>query len=117
MSTVTLPRAGITPIGHLDPATGKVFLDPDWAKGFDQLVQRTGGTTSSTITDLSVSAFEDAGVAEQQAQLHSLDQTYGQVPLAITFHPGSDASSMAELQARVDALEAAVRALQQGAQA
>jgi hypothetical protein len=118
MSIVTLPRAGVTPIGYLDASTGKVFLDPDWARGFDQLVRRTGGVTATATTmDLSVSAFEGGRIPEQQAQLQALEQARLQEPRFVETPLANDVPSTAELQARVDALETAIRALQQGAQA
>ncbi len=116
MSTVTLPRAGITPIGYLDIRGEKVpvWLDQDWARGFDQLVVRTGGVTSNTITEINIAAFEDAGIPEQQAEIYTIDQAHGQLPPVVMLPAMDDVSSIAELQARVDRLETMIQALQQG---
>lgn len=131
MSVVTLPKAGITPIGHFELRGQKlpVFLDPEWARGFEQLLNRAGGVTSNTITELNIAAFEDAGIAEQQAELHAVDLRYGQLPTAAALPPDPDLSPAAatvvapddyndhgvsELRARVAVLEETIRGLLQG---
>jgi hypothetical protein len=131
MSTVTLPRAGITPIGYMDVRGEKVpvWIDQEWARAFNDLLIRVGGTTSNTITELNIAAFEDAGIAEQQAELHSVDSRYGQLPVPPVFPPEQDVSPAAqfdvkdadysdhgvsELRARVAVLEAMIAGLMQG---
>jgi hypothetical protein len=113
MSTVTLPRAGITPIAYVDKE-GRAWVDQEWARAFNDLLIRVGGTTSNTISEINIAAFEDAGIAEQQAEIYTIDQTHSQHPPVVVLPPADDVSSIAELRSRVDALETAIQALRQG---
>ena len=134
MSVVNLPDAN-TPIAWVEIDGEKIpaNIDFEWMRGFTQLLDRTGGTTSNTIPELNIAAFEDAGIPEQQAELFSVESAVGQLPPMTQSVSARDledfrqlppvlpqlvaddlSDSVSELQARVDVLESAIRSLMQG---
>ena len=135
MSAVTLPKANVD-LGHGtvqfpggQTATVHVTINEEWMRAFTQLLERVGGTTSQTITELNIQSFEDAGIAEQQAQLYTLEDTQGQIPpsqfiiqdnefVPAAFHTTAEKNfsenGIAELRERLTALETTIAGLMQG---
>jgi hypothetical protein len=122
MSVVNLPKANV-PIGHGTisiPGKGNVeidvLIDQEWMRGLSQLLDRTGGTTSNTIPDINISAFEDAGIAEQQAEMYSIESNFGQLPAVQVVQAENNFSDhgISELRARVAVLETMIAGLMQG---
>jgi len=79
MSTITPPRSGI-PIGFLDQRTGDVRVHPEYLRYFESLFTRVGGFVGSSNSDLTVSQFEDAGIAENFQRLTHAEDEFGQLP-------------------------------------
>lgn len=102
MSLLTLPQGRI-PIGvaTINGQRVTVDVDPEWMRFFTILTARAGGITGVSTTELVESSFEDAGINEMQAQMYANEQ-------------GQNQRSTAELQARIDALEAEIQSIKQG---
>ena len=64
----------------VDPKTG--LITREWQRYFAGLYQRVGGAQGDSTTDLSESAFDDAGTEEMEAALYSLGDAIGQAPAA-----------------------------------
>jgi hypothetical protein len=74
MSLVTLPSARI-------PLTIKGdTVSPEFYRWMFDMTERVGGPTGASTPDLVVSQFDDAGIAEQQAESFSLANAIGQIP-------------------------------------
>ena len=73
MANVTPPRNGI-PIGTARIGGQMVSIDvhPEYLRWFESLTTRVGGVMGASTTDLTLSAFEDAGIEEQKAALFRL---------------------------------------------
>lgn len=116
MSELTPPQARIAlvEIGE----DGKGYVTQEWYPYLAQdLLDRVGGAVAATNSDLQTAQFEDAGIPEQQAEIYAVDQAFGQQPPAVVLPTIDDVSSIAQLQARVDALERAIQDIRQGLQA
>jgi hypothetical protein len=108
VSTVTLPRADIAIAG--DDAPSK-----DWYRWARDITERVGGVTGNSTTDLTLSAFEDAGIEETKAIVMDVRGETGQAPVAQQI--SQDESQEADVQALHAALQALadrVQALEQG---
>jgi hypothetical protein len=117
MANVTPPRNGI-PIGTARIGGQMVSIDvhPEYLRWFESLTTRVGGVMGASTTDLTLSAFEDAGIEEQKAALFRLADDAGQFPAAVQVQQAADdvAPGIEELRAQVAELTKAVEALQQG---
>lgn len=79
--SVTAPRAGV-PIGYVNIGGKRVpvEVDPEYLRYFSDMLVRVGGVTGPGTIDLTISQFEDAGIAEQQAEFYSFVTSVGQGP-------------------------------------
>jgi hypothetical protein len=100
---VTTPIRAV-PIGSVT-IQGKKFdvaTHPEFVKFFEALTNRVGGPTGPGTVDLAVSQFEDAGIAEQQAEFYTFKDAVTQD------------TSLAALREELIALRARVETLEQG---
>lgn len=109
MTLLTLPRAGI-------PLVSGDRVSPEWYRFFHDLTARAGGVTGAGTDDLSASAFEDAGIPEQQAQIYALSDAVFQAPAAVAASVAQEPAleRVAALEAQVAELTKALEGLQQG---
>jgi ubiquinone biosynthesis protein UbiJ len=113
MSYLTPPKSNI-PIGSvvIDGKRQQVTIDPEWLRYLSQaLFDRAGGTSGSSTTDLSTSAFEDAGIDDTKVALERLAD---EVRLAPPAQVQDQADNLANLIAEIDALRRRVDALELG---
>lgn len=89
----------------VDPQTG--LITREWQRYFAGMYQRVGGAQGDSTTDLSASAFDDAGTEEQEMALYSLADASGQSPAM----PASE--QHAHLEAEVSQLREEVALLRQ----
>ena len=89
----------------VDPKTG--LITREWQQYFTGMYQRVGGAQGDSTTDLSESAFDDAGTEEQEAALYALADAGGQHPVI----PGSE--QQAHLETEVSQLREEVALLRQ----
>lgn len=84
MTTLTQPRGQIA-IGWAVVAGQRVpvICDPEWVRFFSTLVDRAGGTTGVSTTELVESAYEDAGLEEVKIGLYQLRDEFNQMPRAV----------------------------------
>jgi hypothetical protein len=96
------------------PGTSK--LTPEAQIFLRDLWLRAGGATGSSSNDLSVSQFEDAGIAEGHAVMFANQDEARQIPLAQESIAADEVASneVASLRAEVDSLRQRVDALEQG---
>ena len=82
---------------------------------FAALYARSGGATGASINDLSASAFEDAGIAEQGAQLAAVGDAAGQAPTVVvhTLDPETSAE-LSALREQVADLQQQINDIKQG---
>ena len=120
MSAITFPRGNITPIGHVEinGVSLPVFIDKEWDIAItQQLLNRVGGVSSDGVTDAQISAFEDAGIAEQQAQIYALDRRLSQEPVHQEHAVIERLETLiAELQAQLTVLQSVVNGIMEGNQ-
>lgn len=123
MPTLTPPKSNI-PIGWLTLTDGKklsVSVDPEWLRYLSQdLFYRAGGPTGDSTSDLSLSQFEDAGVSENYAEFivsrDGADQSPAWLMERVAELEAAQNSQAvpSDLLERITALEADIKALQQG---
>lgn len=89
----------------VDPQTG--LITREWQRYFTGLYSRVGGAQGDSTTDLSASAFDDAGTEEQEMALYSLGADVGQIPLLAT------SEQQAHLEAEVSQLREEIALLRQ----
>ena len=117
MTTLNIPPSARVAIGTIQGPTGPVsmFISPEWARYFETLTERAGGVTGSSTTDLSISAFEDAGIEETKADMQAFIRSLEQSP---PFNPEqriADLETQAtECFALIGELKREIVALQQG---
>lgn len=107
MTNVTLPREDIAITSRGDR------VSTDWFRWARDITQRVGGVRGSSSDDLTLSQFEDAGIAEGHAALFALQDAIGQAPVRDEYiradDPSGELSALREevalLRARLDALE------------
>jgi hypothetical protein len=100
MTLLTIPRVGI-------PLVSGTTVSPEWYRYFHDLGIRAGGVDGAGTDDLSASAFEDAGIPEQQAQIYTLSDAVGQAPV----YQEPLLAEKVDPDARIEALEAQVAEL------
>jgi hypothetical protein len=96
---LTRPQGRI-PIGYavVNGARVPVTIDLEWDRYFTVLDARAGGVNGPGTEDLSIAQFDDAGIAEQQAQLFALADDIGQLPPPVTLpQPGATISTAVSL--------------------
>ena len=83
MTLLTQPQARI-PIGWATVAGQRIAVevDPEWMRYLFALDERAGGVSGVGTTELSIEAFEDAGIEEIKAVGYSMADAAGQVPIA-----------------------------------
>ena len=115
MSTVTPPRNGI-PIGwmRVNGVRTMVEIEPEYLRFFFSLYERGGGTTAPSNTDISASAFEDAGIEEIKATIYGQTGEFGQNPLPIIPEQQPDVSAeLSALRAELDILRNRIDGIEQ----
>ena len=82
MTTLNLPPPARVAIGTVDGPNGplSMYISPEWGRYFETLTERAGGTTGGGVTDLAVSAFEDAGTEELKAEVSTVYRSLDQEP-------------------------------------
>lgn len=116
MSILTLPTARI-PIGW---ATIKgervpVVIDIEWMRALITLVDRAGGVTGVGTDELSMSAFEDAGIEELKAAMYSGFDDAAQFAVYPVETIDRIESELAEQAATIAEMQKEMQGLQQGA--
>jgi len=116
MSTVTAPKGGI-PIGYVQQGIQRipVMIDSEWLRYLSQdLFVRVGGTNGLGTAELTLSQFEDAGIAEGHAIMFAAHDELRQIPpAAATAHDDSQ-ENVGELRAQLAALARRVSDLEEG---
>lgn len=99
----------------VDPATGALTRTADlFLRG---LYARSGGATGDSTTDLSASAFDDAGTEEQEAAIYALGDAAGQHPPPCAAQAVDDlCSEVAHLREELAALRQQINDITQGQQ-
>ena len=96
---------------EMDERGLETFTRP-WFLFFQQIYERVGGATGASSGDQSASLFEDAGNAETNAMLFSVERSLFQQPLAalqvavetLTAEVASQRDQIAELQKDLDSV-------------
>ena len=97
---------------EMDERGLETFTRP-WFLFFQQIYERVGGATGASSGDLSASLFEDAGNAETNAMLFSVERSlFQQPPMAalqvavetLTAEVASQRDQIAELQKDLDSV-------------
>jgi polyhydroxyalkanoate synthesis regulator phasin len=98
----------------VDPQTG--LITREWQRYFTGLYQRAGGAQGESTTDLTISAFEDAGIEEMKAGLYALADTVQSAPMqAIQNQVEYLETEAAGMRAEIAALRQQIADIQQGA--
>lgn len=99
----------------VDPATGTLTRTADlFLRG---LYSRAGGASGDSTTDLSASAFDDAGTEEQEAALYALADAAGQHPPPCVAQAADDlCAEVAHLREELAALRQQINDITQGQQ-
>jgi hypothetical protein len=113
--TLTPPRAGI-PLASVivGGAQYDAQINPEWLRYMQGLFDRAGGTSGPSTSDLSESAYDDAGTEETKAGLYRLEQDIGQFPAAFAAPPEDFVSTLADLREQIPVLRADLEGLRQG---
>lgn len=113
-TNVTPPRAGV-PIGtlHIDGRQVEVEVHPEYLRFFYTLHLRQGGVVGQSTTDLETSQFEDAGIAEMQAELFAMRDAISQAQAAAVSAQGSDGDLVAELRDEIRELRVKLEGMEQ----
>jgi hypothetical protein len=91
-----------------------VEIEPEYLRFFFSLFERGGGTNAPSNTDISASAFEDAGIEEIKATLYSQAAEFGLDPVVIIPEPPPDVSAeLASLRAELDLLRNRIDGIEQ----
>lgn len=97
----------------VDPQTG--LITREWQRYFTGLYQRVGGAQGDSTTDLSESAFDDAGTEEQEMALYALGDTIGQIPvMQAGEHQSHLETEVCQLREEVALLRQQINDIQQG---
>ena len=88
----------------------------EWQRFFEALFGRVGGTYGDSTTDLSASAFDDAGTEELEGALYRLADEMRAAPAPVPADASPDiiTAELHELRERVARLERQVEDLQKG---
>ena len=89
----------------VDPKTG--LITREWARFLTDIFNRVGGSNGQTNDELAVDMHDDSGIEEIKLDAFRMRDEFGQLP------PGADIPPEVDDNGRLQALEAAVSALQQ----
>lgn len=99
----------------VDPATGSLTRAADlFLRG---MYYRVGGASGDSTTDLSASAFDDAGTEEQEAAIYALADAAGQHPPVETLNTPSlfeIAAEFAQMREEIAVLRQQINDIKQG---
>lgn len=97
----------------VDPQTG--LITREWQRYFTGLYARVGGAQGDSTTDLSESAFDDAGTEEMEAALYALADASGQRPaIPDSEHQAHLETEVSQLREEVAILRQQINDIQQG---
>jgi hypothetical protein len=114
--SLSLPQAR-SPIGWVDIAGRRtpVVIDLEWMRSLTSLVERAGGVSGSSTTDLAAEAFEDAGIEEGKAALYALrDEAWSMPPITVEQQVQHLTGEVAELMATVAELTKQLEGVRMG---
>ena len=117
MTILNTPPPNRVAIGTVESPNGplSLFISTEWARYFETLTSRVGGTTGPSTTDLATSAFEDAGTEETKAEMQAFMRSIDQAPRYDPQQQIADLETQTiELFALVGELRRELFALQQG---
>lgn len=99
----------------VDPKTG--LITREWQRYFTGLYQRAGGAQGDSTTDLSESAFDDAGTEEQELAMYLLGDVVGQASAAVaTEQQEQMEAELMQLREEVAVLRQQINDINQGPQ-
>lgn len=118
MALLTKPQAR-APLGTVELPNGQrlpVVIQMEWDRFLTLLQERAGGVSGVGTSDLSVAAFEDAGIEETKALLNTVQNDIGQLPIPVQAMPEPEAASgeLSALREEVETLRTRLTALEQG---
>jgi hypothetical protein len=109
--TLTLPSSRIPITQSGEP------ISADWMRWAHDVTARLGGPTGQSIDELVMQQFDDAGVAEQQAEIYSVIDAIGQLPARLDQVEQDNqrlSGELEELRGTVLVLTALLEGFQQG---
>ena len=98
----------------VDPQTG--LITREWSRYLSGVYARVGGAQGESTTDLTTSAFDDAGIEELKAGVYALADTVQSAPMqAIETQVEYLETEAASMRAEIAALRQQIADIQQGA--